>query len=105
EDNGIESADLLGHSFGGRVSIRLTARHPDKVRSLILINSGGLRRTPTGWKKLRARIIQLGGKTIKQLDKAFGSKLFETYFVARFGSTDYRNAGPLRNILVKTVNE
>ncbi len=105
DDNKIEKADLLGHSFGGRVSIRLASRHPDRIRSVTLINSGGLRRTLTGKKKLRARLIGYLSKSVKQIDKISGSKLFESWFVPRFGSADYKNAGALRNILVKTVNE
>jgi pimeloyl-ACP methyl ester carboxylesterase len=33
---GIEQADLVGHSHGGAVSLMLAARHPERVRSLIL---------------------------------------------------------------------
>jgi pimeloyl-ACP methyl ester carboxylesterase len=105
EDNKIASADLLGHSFGGRVSIRLASRHPERIRSVVLINSGGLRRTLTGKKKIRARMIGLLSKSIKDFDKLFGASYFESWFVPRFGSADYKNAGPLRNILVKTVTE
>jgi len=32
---------LLGHSFGGGVSIATAHRHPDKVRALVLVNSIG----------------------------------------------------------------
>jgi pimeloyl-ACP methyl ester carboxylesterase len=33
---GIERADIAGHSHGGAVSLMLAARHPERVRSLIL---------------------------------------------------------------------
>ncbi|MFZ4720970.1 MAG: alpha/beta fold hydrolase [Ilumatobacteraceae bacterium] len=33
--------DLLGHSMGGAVSLRLTLRRPDLVRSLILMDTSG----------------------------------------------------------------
>ena len=33
---GLESADIAGHSHGGAVAMMLAARHPDRVRSLIL---------------------------------------------------------------------
>lgn len=105
KDNALEKVDLLGHSFGGRVAIRLTSKHPDVVRSMILVNSGGLKRTLSGKRKWRAKYIGLLSKTIKQIDKTFGSKIFENWFVPRFASIDYRNAGGLRNILVKVVNE
>lgn len=33
---GIESAEIVGHSHGGSVALMLAARHPERVRSLIL---------------------------------------------------------------------
>jgi pimeloyl-ACP methyl ester carboxylesterase len=33
---GLEIADIVGHSHGGAVAMMLAARHPDRVRSLIL---------------------------------------------------------------------
>ena len=33
---GIEAADVVGHSHGGAVALTLAARHPERVRSLIL---------------------------------------------------------------------
>ena len=103
-DNNIERADLLGHSFGGRVCVRLTSRYPELVRSVTLINSGGLKRAQ-GKAKLKSRAIQILGKTLKKLDKTIGTNVWESWFVPRFASTDYKNAGKLRTILVKTVNE
>jgi len=36
-----EAADVIGHAFGNRVARTLAARHPDKVRRLLLFASGG----------------------------------------------------------------
>jgi class 3 adenylate cyclase len=35
----IDRADVIGHSEGGSIAIALAARHPDRVRSLILIDA------------------------------------------------------------------
>jgi pimeloyl-ACP methyl ester carboxylesterase len=104
EEKSIDQAILLGHSFGGRVSVRLASRHPERVEAIVLINSGGLKRLPGKW-KLKAQLIRVLGKTLKNLDKTAGTKSYESWFVPRFASIDYKNAGRLRNILVKTVNE
>lgn len=37
---GLERIDLLGHSMGGVVSMRYVLAHPDKVRSLVLMDTG-----------------------------------------------------------------
>ena len=36
---GIERAHWVGHSYGGALSLTIAARHPERVRSLILIDS------------------------------------------------------------------
>lgn len=54
-EKGWDSYILCGHSFGGRVALKLTARHPEKVQKLILIASAGLRQNLS----LKARILRL----------------------------------------------
>jgi len=34
---------LLGHSFGGQIAARYSAKHPEKVAKLVLIDSSGIR--------------------------------------------------------------
>lgn len=36
---GIRSAHLVGHSYGGGLSLFLASRHPERVRSLVLVDS------------------------------------------------------------------
>lgn len=36
---GIDRFDLAGHSYGGAISIFLASRHPQRVRSLVLVDS------------------------------------------------------------------
>lgn len=39
---GTAQIDVLGHSWGGIVAAAYAAAHPDRVRSLVLVGSGGL---------------------------------------------------------------
>lgn len=105
DDENLGSVILIGHSFGGRVGIRLAARYGEKVGRLILINSGGLRPQLEGERKKKAQRIKLIRAVVKTIDKLSGSTLFQDWFVPRYASTDYKNAGSMRNILVKAVNE
>ncbi len=105
QEQEIEKCYLLGHSFGGRVSVRLASSYPDLVAGMILINSGGMRRQLTFPKNLRATCIGILSKTIKAIDSSFGSSLFQNWFVPKFASIDYKNAGDMRTILIKAVNE
>jgi pimeloyl-ACP methyl ester carboxylesterase len=36
---GIERADLAGHSYGGGLALLLAARHPERVRALVLVDT------------------------------------------------------------------
>lgn len=36
---GLDRFDLAGHSYGGAISIFLASRHPERVRSLVLVDS------------------------------------------------------------------
>ena len=98
----VSACSLLGHSFGGRVAIKLAARRLDApgFDKLILVGAAGIKRTPGEKARRRAKRFQLAKKLLKPFPK-----LLERYRSKR-GSPDYRAASPLmRQVLVKTVNE
>jgi pimeloyl-ACP methyl ester carboxylesterase len=101
----ISPVHLVGHSFGGRVALRLASHFPDKVKSVVLINSHGLQRKLTGKRKFKSMRSKLLGRSCKLVDGMFGTKTFQNWFSPKFASADYLNAGPMRNIMVKAVME
>jgi pimeloyl-ACP methyl ester carboxylesterase len=105
DDSKIEQADLLGHSFGGKICMRIANLYPTRVGRMVLIDSSGLKASLTLHKQVRGKAIAVLRKTIKILDQTMRTNLFEKWYVPSFGSRDYKNAGQMRNILVKTVNE
>lgn len=85
----IKKTVLAGHSFGGRVAIKLTVNNPELISKLILINSAGIER-----KSLLIKAI----KAIKPIKSDFFKNIF--------GSKDYLEAkGNLRKTLVNIVEE
>jgi pimeloyl-ACP methyl ester carboxylesterase len=102
----IEKATLIGHSFGGKVSILTAVNHPERVERLVLIDSAGIR--PKRSLKYYLRVYSF--KTLKLMYKIIfswnkNSNRMEKLY-KRFGSTDYRNAsGVMRRTLVKVINE
>jgi pimeloyl-ACP methyl ester carboxylesterase len=105
DEKGIAECILLGHSFGGRLSVQLAAKYPNVVKGVILVGSHGLKRKRPLKDEIRVRWIQTLTKTAKAIDGTIGTRIFAHYLAPRFGSRDYKAAGDLRKTLVKTVNE
>ncbi|MEO2131140.1 MAG: alpha/beta hydrolase [Microbacterium sp.] len=42
DELGVESAHLVGNSFGGAIALRIAARHPERVRRLVLMGAVGV---------------------------------------------------------------
>ena len=103
-ENNIEKAIFIGHSFGCRVALRLAAQNPEKVAGLSLIAAAGLKRKRSLYFKIRASLLELTSRLAGLSDKVFKTSL-KARFASRFGSKDYRNSGDLRSVFVRTINE
>ena len=91
---------IVGHSFGGRVAIRLAASHPQLVKSLVLSGVPLGRLHPKKSAPLQLRLAKALG-SMGLVSKARVEKLRK-----QFGSADYNAAqGVMRDVLVKAVNE
>ena len=102
---GIKSAAVVGHSFGGKVAVALSAKHKNLIKKLVLIGASGLRPRISFRKAIRNRFISLLRSLLKRVDSLFGTALFRTWFVPRFASRDYLQSGLMKDIFVKTVNQ
>ncbi len=109
DEHELAQVDLVGHSFGARIALRLAAGYGERVRSLALIGAAGLRPRLPVRERLRRRFIRIVGRVLKRgiepLVSESRRQRLGAWYVERFGSADYRQAGRLRGILVKTVTE
>ena len=91
----IKKPILIGHSFGGRISICFAAKYG--AEKLILLGAPCIRKNT----KVSAKT-----KVLKGLKKVPGLNKLEGFAKKHIGSRDYRAASPvMREILVNTVNE
>ena len=104
-EKGISSCVVVGHSFGGRITVRLAAAYPELVQAAVLIGTPGVPRERSLAERAKISAIKLLVSVSKQIDSLTGTRIFAHYFAPRFGSTDYKAAGELRKTFVKTVNE
>ncbi len=102
---GIDNPILIGHSHGGRVTMKLCADSRLNPPKIVLLDAAGLIPKKSFKQKMRARNF----KTIK---KVLSLPLIKNYSEgllnrarAHYGSADYNAAPPvLRQTLVKLVN-
>jgi pimeloyl-ACP methyl ester carboxylesterase len=103
---GIQDYSIIGHSFGGRIAIKIASLKPKGLCSLVLIDSGGIKAEKETNQILSERFFKLLKKSVKLIFKgALQYRILET-LKRHFGSDDYRRQdGIMREILVKIVNE
>ena len=91
---GVKNPIMMGHSFGGKISLAYASKY--KVKKLVLFASPfkkGIEKMPLKTKILKA------AKKVPLLNK------LEGFAKKHIGSTDYKNASEMmRKILVETVN-
>lgn len=103
----IDRLSLVGHSFGGRVIIKMANRDlPFPLDKIVLIDSAGIKPQPSKKKSWKQRCYKLGKWFAQRpLIRKCCPGLLEKLRV-KFGSADYAAASPLmRQTLVKVVNE
>lgn len=104
----VKSAVFLGHSFGGRVIIKMFERNNFSIEipKVILVDSAGVK--PKKTIRQKAKII-----TFKTGKKILSNPIVKSVFpdalnnlASKSGSADYRAASPImRQTMVKVVNE
>ena len=102
----IDSPTLLGHSFGGKVIIDLVTNRKYNPNKIILIDSAGINKKKSIYKKYKVYKFKL----LKNLIKKFYNEKRANYLLddlrRKYGSRDYNNSNVvLRNTLVKVVND
>ncbi len=107
----IKEAALMGHSYGGRVILKLAdmmerGEVPFKVTRLVLIDSAGIMPERSTAQKAKIKRYRRMRKflTSKPIHAMFPEVI--DYWMSKQGSEDYRNASPMmKKCLVMAVNE
>ena len=108
KDYNVKEVMLLGHSFGGRVIIKMHSLKelPFKVTKVILVDSAGIMPPKSNKKSWRTRYYKMGKAVLStKLMQKIAPDALEN-FRKKMGSADYAAASPMmRQVMVKVVNE
>lgn len=101
----LDRVALLGHSFGGRISLMLAAEQPDRVSKMVLAASAGVRTPPS--LKLRTRNVLTGAarRILDSLGLVSLRERLQDRYNQRFASEDYLTAGALRETFLRIIAE
>ena len=99
---GLKKVILLGHSFGGRLIIKMANRQelPFEISKIILVDAAGIKPQKSAEQKMKENVSKFGKKLLS------GTPGLLNKLQSMAGSQDYRDASPLmRRVLVNVVNE
>jgi pimeloyl-ACP methyl ester carboxylesterase len=100
---GIARPAILGHSFGGRVAIKLAAARPEAVERLVLVDAAGVPPRQTFRRVMRRAASRFANAVGRRLGRP--GQAVRGAIVRRIASPDYLNAGPLRATFLAIVKE
>lgn len=94
---------LIGHSFGGRIAIKLGAVYPEKIQGLILVGAAGIESARGFKSKIFLFLAKLGNSlfSLPLLKKLYPRARKTIYLLAR--TKDYFEAEGVRKEIFKKV--
>lgn len=100
----VVSPALIGHSYGGRVSIILASRNA--VSRMVLVDSAGIKPKRPIKYYLKVYSFKAAKKVLPAIfGRKLGNKLIDKWR-GKSGSADYRNSSPMmRRVMSRSVNQ
>ena len=92
----------VGHSYGGRIGVKLASLYPDALNKMVLVAAAGLPQKRSLLEKIKIFIKVRSFKFMKMFVR--DEKALEE-LRSKHGSADYKNAGDMRKIFVTTFAE
>lgn len=96
----LKNVIIIGHSFGGRIGIKLAAEHPELIKKLVLVDSAGF--VTPGAKRTAFRTMAKIVKPFFMLPMTQGLRRKIYQFI---GAEDYVATPELKETFLRTINE
>jgi pimeloyl-ACP methyl ester carboxylesterase len=100
---GYKKVILIGHSFGGRIAIKLATKNPQRIEKLILVSAAGIRPK----KRFKDYVAVFLARASKPFSGLPGFNLVRKLFYKKFlKKTDYfRAKGIMKEVFKKVIRE
>lgn len=94
----------VGHSFGGRIGLRLGVKYPQQLAGLVLVSSAGIPRKRSALQRFRSKVQ---GARFQFAKKRATDQAALTELENKFGSADYIHSEKigLRDVFLKVIAE
>lgn len=100
--NKIKEPTVLGHSYGGKIAIKLASLYPNLIDKLILEGSSGIRPKKTLFQILIFPVVKIAYFLLPDIFNArakIRNKLYKKL------ESDYADVGAMKNIFLNTLKE
>lgn len=102
----LPAAHYFGHSLGGRIGLVLAANHGERIKTLALSNSAGIRIKPPLHRRMRLNVYKFLRAGLQAAGASSAAQLLREKYNRRYGSADYMAASPvMRQTLINVVNQ
>lgn len=102
----LERIHYFGHSLGGRIGLILASEHSDRLMSMVLSNSAGIKEKQALSSQLRLRVYRSVRDSLKRIGAAAIAEDLRQRYNRRYASPDYQAASPvMRKTLVNVVRQ
>lgn len=97
---------LVGHSFGGKISLKIAATHPENIRAVVAIAASGIHPKNSIKKSVLKGVAKFGKRILGSGNENFinttARKLFYKFVVRE---KDYYKSGVLKQTFINIVEE
>ena len=102
----LDSVHYFGHSLGGRIGLILASDYAQRIRSMVLSNSAGIRAPLPAPVRMRQGIYKVVRRGLLHVGATQTAERLRQRYNRRYASADYRTAAPvMRQTLIKVVNQ
>ena len=102
----LDSVRYFGHSLGGRIGLILASDYAQRIRSMVLSNSAGIRAPLPAPVRMRQGIYKAVLRGLLHVGATKTAERLRQLYSRRYASVDYQAAAPvMRQTLIKVVNQ